>query len=104
MPLRSTQSLDAATREPLIDANALAVELGVSRDWVYEHADELCALRLGNGPKARLRFDPATARAALEPENHHGPATKPRRRSPSTLRPVGSVLPIRERQRRRKAQ
>lgn len=52
-------------RAPLVDASVLAVELGVSRDWVYEHADALGVLRLGNGPKARLRFDPVAARAAL---------------------------------------
>lgn len=49
----------------LVDAATLAAEWNVSRDWVYEHADELGALRLGNGPKARLRFDPIAARAAL---------------------------------------
>ena len=38
-----------------VDAATLAAELGVERDWVYAHADELSALRLG--PKGRLRFD-----------------------------------------------
>lgn len=52
-------------RRPLIDASALAIELGVSRDFIYEHATELGAIRLGNGPKARLRFDPVAAREAL---------------------------------------
>ena len=55
----------ASPRASLVDAAQLAAELGVSRDWVYEHAGELGALRLGNGPKARLRFDPVAARAAL---------------------------------------
>jgi hypothetical protein len=40
----------------LVDAATLARELGVERDWVYAHADELGAVRLG-GPKGRLRFD-----------------------------------------------
>jgi hypothetical protein len=31
---------------------------GVSRRWVYEHAEALGVLRLGDGPKPRLRFDP----------------------------------------------
>jgi len=52
-------------RAPLVDPATLAAELGVSRDFVYAHAGELGALRLGNGPKARLRFDPVAARAAL---------------------------------------
>jgi hypothetical protein len=40
----------------MVDAATLARELGVERDWVYEHAEELGAVRLG-GPKGRLRFD-----------------------------------------------
>jgi len=52
-------------RAPLVDAATLAATLGVSRDFVYEHADELGALRLGNGPRARLRFDVERAIAAL---------------------------------------
>jgi hypothetical protein len=38
-----------------VDAATLAAKLGVERDWVYAHADELGALRLG--PNGRLRFD-----------------------------------------------
>ena len=55
----------ARTREPLIDAATLAIELGVSRAFVYEHAAALGALKLGGGPRARLRFDPVAARDAL---------------------------------------
>ncbi|MDO8185880.1 hypothetical protein Q5424_01375 [Conexibacter sp. JD483] len=33
---------------------------GVHPTWVYTHADQLGAIRLGRGPKASLRFDPAT--------------------------------------------
>jgi hypothetical protein len=39
-----------------VDAATLAGELSVERDWVYAHAEELGALRLG-GPNGRLRFD-----------------------------------------------
>lgn len=41
----------------LLTVAELASFLGVSADWVYAHADELGAWRLGAGPKARLRFD-----------------------------------------------
>jgi hypothetical protein len=41
----------------LVDAITLARILGVSSAYVYEHADELGAIRLGTGPKPRLRFD-----------------------------------------------
>jgi len=39
-----------------VDAATLARLLGVEREWVYEHAEELGAVRLG-GPRGRLRFD-----------------------------------------------
>jgi hypothetical protein len=46
----------AHTSEGLVDAAAVAAYLGVERSYVYEHADELGARRLGSGPRARLRF------------------------------------------------
>lgn len=39
-----------------VDAARLAKTLGVERDWVYAHARQLGAIRLG-GPQGRLRFD-----------------------------------------------
>ena len=41
----------------LVDAADVARRLGVRESWVYGHADELGAIRLGDGEKARLRFD-----------------------------------------------
>jgi hypothetical protein len=40
----------------LVDAATVARTLGVTRDWVYLHANELGAIRLG-GKRGRLRFD-----------------------------------------------
>lgn len=40
-----------------IDAAEVAHRFGVSRDWVYEHAEELAAVRVGKGSRPRLRFD-----------------------------------------------
>jgi hypothetical protein len=51
---------------PLVDAKELAKLLGLTRDWVYEHAGELGAIPLGDGPRPRLRFDPAVAAEALK--------------------------------------
>jgi excisionase family DNA binding protein len=42
---------------PLLTAEELAKVLGVTRSFVYEHAEELGGYRLGSGPRARLRFD-----------------------------------------------
>jgi hypothetical protein len=81
----------------LVDAATLAAELGVSRRFVYEHASELGARRLGTGNRARLRFDTDEAKAALQRLDHRSPA--PRRELPSPPRParhgVGELLPIR---------
>jgi hypothetical protein len=38
--------------------------LGVDREWVYEHADQLGAVRLGEGPRPRLRFEVGRAVAS----------------------------------------
>jgi hypothetical protein len=50
----------------LVDARELSAILGVSVDYVYGHSSQLGAVRLGNGRRARVRFDVDAARAALE--------------------------------------
>jgi hypothetical protein len=42
-----------------LSAAQVAARWGVERAWVYAHAEQLGALRLGTGPKPRLRFDAA---------------------------------------------
>jgi hypothetical protein len=54
--------------ESLIDVAELARRTGLSRTWIYGHARELGAIRLGDGPKARLRFNPDTVKRLLERE------------------------------------
>lgn len=79
----------------LIDAAEVARRHGMSRDWVYEHADELGACRLGSGPRARLRFAPAVVAEYAEAAEPF-PTSTPARRSapPSKLRPRSDLLPI----------
>ena len=48
----------------LVDAATVAERLGVERDWVYAHATQLGAVRLG-GPRGRLRFDLAAVEQKL---------------------------------------
>jgi hypothetical protein len=91
---------EAARR--LMDASQLARHLGLTRAWVYEHASELGAIRIGTGPRARLRFDLNTAVAALDahhprespsvPRPPRAPSTRPRPKSPAA-----PLLPIRPR-------
>ena len=42
----------------LLTAAEVSEWWGVERSWVYAHADDLGARRLGAGPRPRLRFDP----------------------------------------------
>ena len=49
----------------LLDPKELAGALNVSLDYVYAHAADLGAMRLGDGPKARLRFDLQAAQRAM---------------------------------------
>jgi hypothetical protein len=81
---------DRATEE-LVDAAEVARRFGVSRDFVYAHADDLGAVRLGHGPKARLRFRLAEAGRILrrEPERPNQPSRRTaKRRRTSALLPV----------------
>lgn len=59
--LRETRPSDP---HRLVDATTVAQVLGVSRDCVYDHADELGGERIGSGPRGRLRFDLDTALSA----------------------------------------
>jgi hypothetical protein len=91
----------------LVDAAELAGWLGVEREWVYEHAAELGALRLGDGPRARLRFDleRVVERLAACPEGR-GPGDPPDGATTPTPRPRrrrrtgtgAELLPIRGRE------
>jgi integrase len=44
---------------PLLTAADVAWRFNVDRSWVYAHARELGVVRIGDGPRPRLRFDPA---------------------------------------------
>lgn len=86
----------------LVDAAALAEELGVDRSWVYAHRRELGALELGHGPKPRLRFDLERAWSVLAGAAEHAPeAARPapsrsRRRSRRRRNSEPGLLPVRD--------
>jgi hypothetical protein len=86
-------SLLRASTEPsvrLVDAKTLSELLGVTRAWVYAHADELHAVRLG-GPQGRLRFD--LSRVMAPPEGTPSLARRTAKRA-KVLRQGASLLPI----------
>lgn len=86
----------------LLTAHEIAEALGVTRAWVYSHAQELGAIRLGTGPKPRLRFEVdlvaerLAARSVSEQSELQGPAPQRASRSPRVSRTGSStdLLPI----------
>lgn len=52
------EAAPSALAKKMISAAEVSELWGVSRRWVYNHADALGAKRLGSGPRPRLRFDP----------------------------------------------
>jgi hypothetical protein len=46
-----------ATNGTCLTVSQVAARYRVSRSWVYAHQRDLGAMRLGEGPRARLRFD-----------------------------------------------
>ena len=47
----------ATEGDACLTVSQVASRYRVSRSWVYAHQRELGAMRLGEGPRARLRFD-----------------------------------------------
>jgi len=73
-----------------VDAKTLAELLGVTRAWVYAHAEQLHAVRLG-GPQGRLRFDLSRVLARSE---EAPPRSQPRPKRANALRQRAKLLPI----------
>ena len=82
------------TGPALIDAAEVARRHGVTRSYVYDHAADLGAIRLGTGSRARLRFDPATVAAYID-RGAPSPLPPPDRSRPRAKRPATPLLPIR---------
>jgi hypothetical protein len=82
----------------LIDATQLAQRLGVSREWVYEHANELGAVTLGSGTRPRLRFDLEVAVRVVEGRRRGTPPGPPPAQPRPTRRrrrqPASSDVPL----------
>jgi hypothetical protein len=71
----------------LLSAAEVSTWWGISRDWVYQHAQELGAVRIGDGERPRLRFDPDRVAERLQRPPTSPPPTAPQprqraRRSP----------------------
>jgi hypothetical protein len=84
--------------EPMVDAAEIARLHGKTRSWVYEHAGELGAVRLGSGPRPRLAFSPARVAERLErvdkPATAPLPEAPPRRRRRQRAGRTASGAPL----------
>jgi hypothetical protein len=74
-----------------LDAQEVADGLHMSREWVYEHADELEVSRIGSGPRPRLRFP----RRVLDGRDVKPPAPRMPARSREPRGKTGGLIPIR---------
>jgi hypothetical protein len=83
------EQLEHASTEPsraerrLLTATEVSQWWGVRRAWVYAHAAELGAVRIGDGERPRLRFDPERVEECL--------------RSPGPLPATSQTAPPRKR-------
>ena len=78
-----------------LDTAAVARMLGVSGDWVREHAAELGAIRVGDGPKGTLRFDVERVKRALDRRRLGSPGGSKRLRPGPARRSSGvQLLPL----------
>jgi hypothetical protein len=91
------QLLGRPEPDGLLTARQVASRFNVDRSWVYAHANELGVIRLGNGSRPRLRFDPAVVAQCLLPS--------PLAAAPTALSRVAAspvpLLPIKSTCRRR---
>lgn len=86
------QDREPQTSVRLVDAAELAARLGVDRAWVYAHAKDLHAVRLG-GPRGRMRFDIDAVLHLLDAEPARPPLPASRRRT-KLIDLEGELLPI----------
>jgi hypothetical protein len=81
----------------LLTARQVAARFNVARSWVYAHADELGVVRLGQGSRPPLRFDPAVVAQHLLAR----PALTAAAPSPSHVGGGAPLLPIKPSRRTR---
>ena len=94
LDLLKDQGILATDRRPAaewIDATEMARRLGVTRTWVYEHAVELGAVRIGEGPRPRLRFPPNQIGSASSKPSAAQAREKNRRPEPKRAR---GLIPV----------
>lgn len=75
---------------PWLDAKEVAELLGVERDWVYQHANELGASRIGGGARPLLRFPPDVLDSKSKARSKANSQRAKRQSKPTGLLPIHS--------------
>jgi hypothetical protein len=76
--LASRLELTTKPREALVNADEVARMVGRKRSWVYDHAGDLGAVRLGSGSRPRLGFYPARVTEYLQSVANPPPISLPK--------------------------
>lgn len=93
----------ATSSATLLTSQELAATLGRSASWIRDHADELGAIRIGDGPRPRLLFDLSEVEKRLascssgrgsEPDETPANAPNGRRRRTVPLGTTTELLPV----------
>jgi len=96
---RLVEALEARSAQvdtgQLVDAGTVAQALGLSRATIYAHAEELGAIRVGDGARPRLRFDLSRARSAWTARAEDAEVRTPPQRRTRLARGTADLLPIR---------
>jgi hypothetical protein len=72
LDVKDARGSEGHRRSVSLTVAQVAARYRVSRSWVYAHQRELGAMRLGSGPRARLRFDSKIVAAAIAGFEPHG--------------------------------
>ena len=95
--VRREAAATGADPPDLLTVAEVAARLKMSPKWVYAHQRRLGVIKLGDGPKARLRFDPRAVeelkRADVEPDLTAAPPERPPKVKRSRRRLVSRPLP-----------
>jgi hypothetical protein len=75
---------ETESRDGLWTARHVAAHYRVDVRFVYQHADELGCVRLGGGPRPRLRFDPRAVRQRWPAVGEGLPAARTQRTRPTS--------------------
>ncbi len=84
--VREAGTATGADPPDLLTVAEVAERLKMSPKWVYAHQRRLGVIKLGDGPKARLRFDPRAVEELRQPDAGPDPIAAPPEQPPRAKR------------------